>query len=466
MAAFAALCFSLTAQAQGPVVVSDKDDYSPGETAMFSAAGFQPGEMLDFSVAISDENGEWVPDIAWADVPADASGGAEVDYVVPQTWANKTLQLTVMGLSSQGVATTTFTDAPKPDTTSVINLSSNNVVAGTMVTVTATVTSTSAVNCGDLRIEISTDGGTTFDTWMHEDPTDGTLSAMFNTSGLGGQSFKFRTHYVAGSCDFQGSTSIPQTGVMLTITNPATNHAPQIECLDPTAQLGAKNGCLVDGILQASFGVTYSVVDGAGNSKVVQATFSTPNGDVTADVANVTDADPGDTISVMPPSGTNPVIISGPGNGSASFSVDIQASDGTDTVNSTCGGEADAQITYAVFNGFFSPLNNNTATKVKRGSGVPVKFQLKDDCDNLITTGDHTISVAWHCGVSPEGPADVDDAGASNGDTAPWLFRWDPTGMQWIFNLKTNTSYAVGATYKITATLDDGTSRDVYISIK
>ena len=30
MAAFSALCFSLTAQAQGPVVVSDKDDYSPG----------------------------------------------------------------------------------------------------------------------------------------------------------------------------------------------------------------------------------------------------------------------------------------------------------------------------------------------------------------------------------------------------------------------------------------------------
>src|SRR6266481_4503652 len=100
MAAFAALCFSITAQAQGPVVVSDKDDYSPGETAMFSAAGFQPGELLDFSVGVSDDNGGWVADVAWADIPADASGGAEVDYVVPQTWLNKTLQLTVLGLSS------------------------------------------------------------------------------------------------------------------------------------------------------------------------------------------------------------------------------------------------------------------------------------------------------------------------------------------------------------------------------
>ena len=48
MAAFSALCFSLTAQAQGPVVVSDKDDYSPGESALFQAAGFQPNELLDF----------------------------------------------------------------------------------------------------------------------------------------------------------------------------------------------------------------------------------------------------------------------------------------------------------------------------------------------------------------------------------------------------------------------------------
>ncbi len=32
MAAFAALCFSFTAKAQGPVVISDKDGYAPGKT--------------------------------------------------------------------------------------------------------------------------------------------------------------------------------------------------------------------------------------------------------------------------------------------------------------------------------------------------------------------------------------------------------------------------------------------------
>ena len=94
-----------------------------------SAAGFQPNELLDFSVAVQDENGLWVPDIAWADVPADASGGAEVDYIVPEGWLGKTLQLTVMGLTSGLMAQTTFTD-------SVITLSLNSPTTGTPVIVT------------------------------------------------------------------------------------------------------------------------------------------------------------------------------------------------------------------------------------------------------------------------------------------------------------------------------------------
>ncbi len=42
LTALAAFCLCVAAQAQGPVVVSDKDDYHPRETAMFQAAGFQP----------------------------------------------------------------------------------------------------------------------------------------------------------------------------------------------------------------------------------------------------------------------------------------------------------------------------------------------------------------------------------------------------------------------------------------
>jgi hypothetical protein len=43
---------------------------------------------------------------------------------------------------------------------------------------------------------------------------------------------------------------------------------------------------------------------------------------------------------------------------------------------------------------------------------------------------------------------------------------YDPTGMQWIFNLKTDTNYIVGTSYKIWAVLDDGTTHEAQISIK
>lgn len=47
-------------------------------------------------------------------------------------------------------------------------------------------------------------------------------------------------------------------------------------------------------------------------------------------------------------------------------------------------------------------------------------------------------------------------------------FRYDPTGMQWIFNLKTNSTYAVGNTYSIIADLHDGAdpANSAHIAIK
>ena len=155
------------------------------------------------------------------------------------------------------------------------------------------------------------------------------------------------------------------------------------------------------------------------------------------------------------------------------YSTSVTATDtatptpGSDT--KTCplaGSKVTVQVIYNVNDPFFlQPLDDNSVTLVKRGRAVPVKFQLFD-CDGTtpITTGNHTISVVFQAGCTPAGTVDVDDAGLSgdNGDN----FRYDPTGQLWIFNLKTNTSYGLGDTYKITATLDDETTHDVLIGIK
>jgi hypothetical protein len=159
----------------------------------------------------------------------------------------------------------------------------------------------------------------------------------------------------------------------------------------------------------------------------------------------------GDTITVNLSNGTNPVTIIGPGVGTAGFTVHIEAFDnhGANAIPEDCGGTASAQIVHD-FHGFFPPLSGQINTKVKQGSGIPVKFSITDCNGTPITTGDQTIDVTYLSGIVPTGDPTVDDAGQS-GDNGI-NFRYDPVGMQWIFNLKTNSSYGVGDTYQIEVT--------------
>jgi hypothetical protein len=492
MAAFAALCFSLTAQAQGPVVVSDKDDYSPGEIALFSTTGFVPGELLDFSVAVGGDDATWVPDIAWTDIPADNSGNAEVDYVVPDSWANKTLQLTVMGLTSGLVATTTFTDDPA--LVHNVNFSTTGLPNGTSISISGTKTNP-AGNFGaygpDTFITPTSSGdeGTTPGTeltftgfpvtvagvgghyslssfTLTPGTAPGTLHDLDVSTGsgdytTGGQNNGGGTHAtIVGNYTFvpDASPTPTPTPSATPSATPCQNHPPVIACSGNDANLGAVVGCLGTG---TGFGQTFPVSysnDGPGTTVTVTAHVTLPDtSTVDVPVATVTDPD-GDTLTVTQPSGTTSVTLSGPGSDSQPFSVTIDADDGHDcnnTAETMCGGNVNATITYA-FNGFFPPLSNVATTKVKQGSAVPVKFDISD-CSGILITPDNlpgptpSIVVVYQSGACPSGPPSIDDAGNSNGDTE--FFRWDPTGMQWIFNLKTNSSYLVGKTYQISADL-------------
>jgi hypothetical protein len=493
MTALAALCFSLTAQAQGPVVVSDKDDYSPGETALFQATGFQSGELLDFSVAVADEDGTWIPDIAWADVPADGSGNAEVDYVVPETWANKSLQLTVMGLSSGLMATTTFTDQSWHN----VNFSTTGLPNGLSINISGV-----KVRPGNLSgtpQPFGPDPFTTPGSSVPDEQTSPNTLLQFGgfpptVPGMGEHWTLTSFSLIPGSApgtlldgDLSTGAGAYQTGAFNNFGGQATtilanythhfdvtNHPPVITYLSPTVDLGAVVGCLGTGSgFGQIFPISWAVVSGTGNEKIVQATFTLPDSSTLGpyDVANVTDADAGDTISVTLANQTTSVTINGPGSGSASFSVDISANDGHVMVGPTnCVGTASARIGYA-FHGFFSPLSNIATTKVKQGATVPVKFQLADCSGTLITDmnmpGDGSaplVDVDFVSGAVPAGDPIVTDAGNSNGDTD--FARWDPTGMQWIFNLKTNSTYTVGDTYGIQVLPNDGSTHQPSISIK
>jgi hypothetical protein len=135
-------------------------------------------------------------------------------------------------------------------------------------------------------------------------------------------------------------------------------------------------------------------------------------------------------------------------------------------------GESDpVPVVYDFGGGFRPPLGKSVTTGVKRGSTVPVKFRLFDCNGNEICSelglGHHTIDVSFHSGVAPSGDPTIEDSGSSNDDGI--AFRYGGAcgaDGNWIFNLTTGADYSVGSTYKITAHLNDGTSHDVFISIK
>lgn len=99
----------------------------------------------------------------------------------------------------------------------------------------------------------------------------------------------------------------------------------------------------------------------------------------------------------------------------------------------------------------------------KQGSTIPVKFQLFDAAGNPVSTAVAKIRVVQLSNGDPVGGTEVDGLSTS-GATTGNLFRYDPTGQLYIFNLATK-SLAVG-TWRIIVNLDDNTSQTVDIGLR
>jgi hypothetical protein len=115
-------------------------------------------------------------------------------------------------------------------------------------------------------------------------------------------------------------------------------------------------------------------------------------------------------------------------------------------------------VRYA-FGGILQPINVNASSVFKLGSTVPVKFQLRDANGKFVTNAVATISVAKLSGLVW---GDELEAVSTSAATTGNLFR--SADNQYIFNL--NTKPLSAGTWRITITLDDGTSPYVIISFK
>mgnify|MGYP001565683376 CR=1 FL=1 len=121
------------------------------------------------------------------------------------------------------------------------------------------------------------------------------------------------------------------------------------------------------------------------------------------------------------------------------------------------------------FVGFLPPIGGANATggsfanplrAFRLGSTIPVKF-MASQCGNPLLTGVHTLAaVKYSNAVDSDPPIDATPTDAA---TSGNQFRL--TDGQWHFNLSTRTGFSTG-TWKLVATLSDGGTRDVWITIK
>jgi hypothetical protein len=121
----------------------------------------------------------------------------------------------------------------------------------------------------------------------------------------------------------------------------------------------------------------------------------------------------------------------------------------------------DITVTGVMFHtlNFLPPINNDGSSIFKKGSTVPVKFELKDANGNFVSTAVASITVAkLSNGIYGDETEAVSTCAATTGN----LFRCADS--QYIFNLATKDLSS--GTWRITVTLDDGTSYPVIISLK
>jgi hypothetical protein len=130
------------------------------------------------------------------------------------------------------------------------------------------------------------------------------------------------------------------------------------------------------------------------------------------------------------------------------------------------------------FNGFLPPIggavenvptNGGTCADpvraFKLGSTIPVKFILNavsgSGCGGLVTTGVHTLQAIYYSpAMDAEPPIDATPTDAA---TPGNEFRL--TGTEWHFNLSTKGGFKAG-TWQLKATLQDGSTKTVWISVK
>ncbi len=130
-----------------------------------------------------------------------------------------------------------------------------------------------------------------------------------------------------------------------------------------------------------------------------------------------------------------------------------------DGIDNDCDGAVDETWT---FGGYLQPVEADGSGAYHRKQTIPFKFQLTDCLGQYVPGAGATIAVFFYAdGAVGTKVKNITSSGQANTDN---LYRYDPSGHQYIYNLST-LPLNVNTTYLVRTSLNDGTTHDVLISI-
>jgi hypothetical protein len=192
---------------------------------------------------------------------------------------------------------------------------------------------------------------------------------------------------------------------------------------------------------------------------VLNAVLPTFTVTYTGFVANESASNLGGTLAFTPTTsptavGTYPITATG----LTSNNYNITFTVGTLTVKYAASGIVLGSPSHAIL----QPINADGSSVFKTGSTVPAKFRVSDAAGNSIGTPGVVTSFKLIAKTSDAGIAVNEDVASTTPDTA---FRWDPTGMQWIFNISTK-GMAPSVKYTYLISLNDGSTIQFSFALK
>jgi len=155
------------------------------------------------------------------------------------------------------------------------------------------------------------------------------------------------------------------------------------------------------------------------------------------------------TASTSSPVGSYPITCTG--QSATNYSLNYVA--GTLKILYAAVGPCDGDVGHQIL----QPINADGTSVWKQGSTVPAKFRVCDT--NGVSIGTPGVVMAFTLyKVSANTVSPVDESLISS--TADTAFRWDPTGLQWIYNISTKLApvNVANATCFFRIDLNDGTS--------